>query len=172
MLWKVEGVQPVGVQRLPNGNTFIPSYNGLLLEVDRTGKDVLRVAIDAGIGGARRLPDGRFVAFDRRFIIHLDKTGREVKRVPVAIGGAYSNEVLDNGHVLAVTPRLGGVVEFDMDGKEVGRFNQPGAAHASRLANGHTLVLMQGIKLLELDKDWKLMKETTLSAPGFRVKRR
>ena len=37
-------------------------------------------------------------------IIHLDKAGREVKRVPVAIGGAAINEVLDNGHVLAVTP--------------------------------------------------------------------
>ena len=63
VLWKLEGIAPVSVQRLPNGNTFIPC-NDLLIEVDRRGKEVFRAMV-GGIAAARRLPDGRIVAFDR-----------------------------------------------------------------------------------------------------------
>ena len=34
------------------------------------------------IVAARRLPDGRIVAFDRQYIIQLDEAGREIKQVP------------------------------------------------------------------------------------------
>ncbi len=125
-----------------------------------------------GIAAARRLPDGRIIAFDRNEIIHLDKSGKEVKRVPVMVGGAGCNEVLDNGHVLALSPGMGKFTEFDQDGKEMGRFDQQGAAHAFRLPNGHTLVLVMGTKYIELDKNWKPIKETMLEAPAFRVKQR
>ena len=80
--------------------------------------------------------------------------------------------MLDNGHVLALSPGMGNLIEFDQDGKEVGRFEQPGAAHAFRLPNGHTLVLVMGTKYIELDKNWKQIKETMLEAPAFRVKQR
>jgi HEAT repeat protein len=172
VLWKLDGIQPLGVQRLANGNTFIPC-NGLLVEVDRAGKDVLRVPWD-GIVAARRLPDGRIVAFDRQNIIQLDKAGREIKQVPAMTGGggAGCNEVLDNGHVLKLSPAIGEIVEFDMEGKEVGRFDQPGATHGFRLPNGHTLVMVEGIKYIELDEKWKPIKETVLAAPAFRVKQR
>jgi HEAT repeat protein len=170
ILWKVEGIQPVAVQRLPNGHTFIPC-NGLLLEVDRAGKDVLRVQVD-GVAAARRLADGRIVAFDRRSVIQLDKMGRELKRTPVNIGGAGCNEVLDNGHVLALSPAMGNLTEFDAEGTEVARFEQPGASHGFRLANGHTLVMVEGAKYIEVDKQWKPIKETALAAPAFRVKQR
>ncbi len=53
VLWKLDGVLPVSVQRLPNGNTFIPC-NDALIEVDRRGKDVLRATV-AGIVAAHRL---------------------------------------------------------------------------------------------------------------------
>jgi HEAT repeat protein len=170
ILWQKTRLQPLGVQRLANGNTFIPC-NGLLLEVDRAGKEVLRAQLP-GVVAARRLHDGRIVAFDRGNVIQLDKAGREVKRTPVMVGGAGCNEVLDNGHVLVLSPGIGNMIEFDMDGKEVGRFEQQGAAHAFRLANGHTLVTVQGSKYVELDKKWKPLKETALPAPTFRVKRR
>jgi HEAT repeat protein len=170
VLWKLEGITPVGIQRLPSGNTFIPC-NGQIIEVDRAGKEVLRAPVN-GIAAARRLPDGRIVAFDRNEIIQLDKAGKEVKRVRVMVGGAGCNEVLDNGHVLALSPGMGNLTEFDQDGKEVGRFEQPGAEHAFRLPNGHTLVLVMGTKYLELDKNWKSIKETMLEAPAFRVKQR
>jgi HEAT repeat protein len=169
VLWKLEGIAPVSVQRLPNGNTFIPC-NDLLIEVDRRGKEVFRAMV-GGIMAARRLPDGRIIAFDNgREIIQLDKAGKEVKRVAVMCGCAGSNEVLDNGHVLALSPGMGTLIEFDQDGNEVGRFDQPGAAHAFRLPNGHTLVMVRGTKYIELDKDWQQIKETALTGDVFRVK--
>ena len=161
VLWKLEGIAPVSVQRLPNGNTFIPC-NDLLIEVDRRGKEVLRAMV-AGIAAARRLPDGRIVAFDRNEIIQLDKAGKEVKRSPVMVGGAGCNEVLDNGHVLALSPGMGNLTEFDQDGTEINHFDQPGAAHAFRLPNGHTLVTVMGTKYVELDKNWQQIKETPLT---------
>jgi hypothetical protein len=137
--------------------------------VNRSGKDVLRAMV-GGIVAARRLPDGRIVAFDRNEIIQLDKAGQEVKRVAVMCGGAGCNEVLDNGHVLALSPAIGNMIEFDQDGTEVGRFEQPDAAHAFRLPNGHTLVMVRGTKYIELDKDLKQIKETELTGDVFRVK--
>ncbi len=173
VLWqhKVDG--PLCVQRLPNGNTFIVAVN-VIFEVDRAGKLVLSVTVGGARGAAaRRLKDGRIVAFDRNNVIQLDKTGREVKRIPVmGVGGAGCNEVLDNGHVLVLSPGMGNITEFDEDGKVVGSFDLPGASHGFRLANGHTLVTVEQNKFVELDKNWKPVKETPLTAPAFRVKRR
>ena len=171
MLWKVEGIQPISVQRLANGNTFIPC-NGLLVEVDRAGKDILRVPVSGMIVAAHRLPDRRIIAFDRQYIIHLDAAGRPIKQISVMTGGGGNNELLDNGHLLSLSPGFGDITEFDMEGKEVGRFAQPGALHGFRLPNGHTLVLVQGTKYIELDEKWKPLKETMLATPAFRVKRR
>jgi len=180
VLWKVEGIQPISVQRLPNGNTFIPC-NNLLVEVDRAGKDILRVPAGGQAGldrivAARRLPDRRIVAFERGTIIQLDEAGREIKRAQAVtggvIGGAGCNEVLENGHVLVLSPGLGNITEFDMEGKAVGSFDLPQAMHGFRLPNGHTLVLGMGTKSVELDENWKPIKETMLEALAFRVKRR
>jgi HEAT repeat protein len=169
VLWKLEGIAPVSVQRLPNGNTFIPC-NDVLIEVDRRGKEVFRAMV-GGIMAARRLPDGRIIAFDNgREIIQLDKAGKEVKRSPVMVGGAGCNEVLDNGHVLTLSPGMGNCTEFDQDGNEINRFDQQGAAHAFRLPNGHTLVMIRGTKYVELDKNWQQIKETALTGDVFRVK--
>ena len=54
--------------------------------------------------------------------------------------------------------------------QEVNRFDQQGAANAFRLPNGHTLVLVMGTKYIELDKNWKPIKETALTGDVFRVK--
>ncbi len=172
VLWKIEGIQPVSVQRLANGNTFIPC-NGLLLEVDRAGTEVMRLPMPGrGIAAAHRLPDGRIVAFDRQTIIQLDRSGRQLKQVSVMTGGGGTNEILDNGHVLSLSPGFGDITEFDMDGKELGRFKQPEASHGFRLPNGHTLVLVNGTKYIELDQNWNKLKETALATPALRVKQR
>jgi HEAT repeat protein len=168
VLWKLEGVTPVSVQRLPNGNTFIPC-NDVLVEVDRRGKEVLRVMV-AGVAAAHRLPTGSIVAFDRSEIIQFDKAGNEVKRSQVMVGGAGCNEVLDNGHVLTLSPGMGNCTEFDQDGNEINRFDQQGVTHAHRLPNGHTLVTIRGTKYVELDKNWQQIKETPLTGDAFRVK--
>jgi hypothetical protein len=171
ILWQKEVSGPLNVQRLRNGNTFI-ACQIQLLEVDRAGKEVMKIALRRAITAARKLPDGRFVAFDRRQVILLDKSGREVKSTSVNCGGAGRNEVLDNGHVLALSPGIGNIIEFDVEGNEVGRFDVPGAAHGFRLPNGNTLVTTEAGKCLEIDRTWKkVVKETALPNPAFRVKR-
>jgi hypothetical protein len=84
----------------------------------------------------------------------------------------HQAKVLDNGHVLALSPGNGNLIEFDIDGKVVNRFDIPGAAHGFRLPNGHTLVTVGGSKYIELDRKWQPIKETSLPTPAFRVKRR
>jgi HEAT repeat protein len=172
VLWQKQIQQPLSVQRLRNGNSFITCPTQLI-EMDRAGKEVQKVMLNRGVKAARRLPDGHIVAFSfGNEVVHLDRTGRELKRTPVDCGGAGVNEVLDNGHVLALSPGNGNIIEFDIDGKVVNRFDVQGAAHGFRLPNGHTLVTVGGTKYIELDKKWQPVKETTLPTPAFRVKRR
>ena len=138
------------------------------------GKDILRVPVSE-IVAARRLPDRRIVAFDRARIssssTRPDERSSEFSND--WCGGAGCNEVLDNGHVLALSPGIGNITEFDMEGKEVGRFEQPGASHGFRLPNGHTLVTVDGNQVRragqELEADQRddaggtgLPRETTL----------
>jgi HEAT repeat protein len=172
VLWKVEVNQPLSVQRLANGNTFI-TCNSLLLEVDRGGKEVLRLQSSGMFyAAARRLSDGRIIAFDRRNIIQLDRSGRQLKQTRVSTGGGGTNEITDEGHVLSLSPGIGNITEFDMEGKELGRFNAEGASYGFRLPNEHTLVVVNDTKYIELDKDWKQLKETALAQPAVRVKQR
>jgi HEAT repeat protein/outer membrane protein assembly factor BamB len=175
ILWKYEVNEPVCVQRLKNGNTFIVcgdrGGDGRIIEVDRGGKEVLSIA--GPVCAARRLADGKIVAFDRRSVIQYDATGKFLKSTPVQCGGAGWNEVLDNGHVFALSPGAGNVIEFDADGTELGRFNYQGAYNAFRLPNGHTLVTHQnGREYLEVDEKWKLVKTTALETPTLKVRQR
>ena len=184
VLWKVEGIQPISVQRLANGNTFIPCSN-LLVEVDTGRQGHFAGACGRADAGFRArivaAPQDCWRPADRRLaergtIVQLDEAGREIKRVRALtgglIGGGGCNEVLDNGHVLVLSPGVGNITEFDMEGKAVGSFDLPQAAHGFRLPNGHTLVLGMGTKSVELDENWKPIKETMLEALAFRVKRR
>jgi HEAT repeat protein len=170
ILWRKEVANPLSVQRLRNGNTFIVCRTELL-EVGRSGKEVLKIERPQGIAAARKLPDGQIVGYDGRVFL-LDRTGQELKATQVRAGGAGCNEALDNGHVLVSSPGMGSLIEFDADGKEVNRFSMRGVTHGFRLANGHTLVTINGTRYVELDEKWQPLKETPLEAPTFRVKQR
>ena len=171
VLWKVEGIQPVCVQRLPNGNTFIPCN-----EHAHRGEPGRQRGVPsrpcAGVAAARRLPDGRIVAFDRNAVIQLDKAGKEVKRVGVMIGGAGCNEVLDNGHVLTLSPGMGNMTEFDQGWKANWRFRA--ARSRSRFPSAERAYVGHGARneVLGTDEKFKPIKETALPAPAFRVKQR
>ncbi len=55
ILWQKQIVQPVRVQRLPNGNTFIATLTGSLMEVDRSGKEIYNVLnVPGGLVDAAR----------------------------------------------------------------------------------------------------------------------
>jgi hypothetical protein len=73
---------------------------------------VQKVSLTQGVVAARKLSDGRMVAFSNgNEVVQLDRTGRELKRTQVMCGGAGCNEVLDNGHVLALSPGNGNIIE-------------------------------------------------------------
>jgi len=171
VLWQKPVPQPLSTQRLRNGNVLIVCARQLI-EVSRAGKDVQKIELTSPIVAGRKLADGRFVCFDSATVIQLDKKGRGLKRTRVECGGAGCNEVLENGHVLVSSPGFGNLIEFDADGKLVNQFDRSGVAHGFRLPNGHTLVTINGNKLVELDRKWKPIKETNLTVPAFRVKGR
>src|SRR5262249_868226 len=140
-------------------------------EVDRGGKEVQTIELGQAIVAARRLPDRQIVAFDGNQVIRFDKSGREIKRTALNVFNSGCGEVLDNGHVLVACPLLGGLVEYNADGKEVGRLNLPGILQSFRLPNGHTLVLLGPRKVVEFDEKWEQVQETPLANPTDRVKR-
>jgi HEAT repeat protein len=171
ILWQKEVPQPCNVQRLRNGNTFIACADRLI-EVNRAGVEVLKIPVqEGGVASARKLQNGKFAAYAHGQLIQFDRKGRQLKTVGTP-SGAGCIEVLDNGHIISAFPGAGECIEYDTDGKEVGRLNVAGASHGFRLRNGHTLVNIEGRKFLELDKNWKQIKQTDLKAPASRVKGR
>jgi hypothetical protein len=170
ILWQKAAPGPVNVQRLRNGNTFIACFNQLI-EVNRAGQEVLRIA-GQGIRAARKLSDGRIVTYELGQLIQRDPKGNLLKSVRLDAGGGGCNEILDNGHALICSPGFGNLIEFNPDGQVVQQFNVSGAAHGYRLPNGHTLLTINGTRYVELNAKWQQVKETPLTPPAFRVKRR
>jgi hypothetical protein len=144
VVWERElPANPVAVQRLPKGNTFIACRNRLM-EVDRDGKDVWSARRPVrDVVGARRHADGSIVLVTHDgFCRWLDAAGKEVSCFPV--GGPHvmgvGIDVMPNRRVLV--PRFGEdrVTEFDGAGAVIWDAAVPGPASAERLRNGHTLV--------------------------------
>jgi HEAT repeat protein len=139
---KVRGVL-VGARRLPDGNTFIVTWNRISV-VNRDGAEVHGVNVPDGQAyAAARRRDGRIGVATSAGQFVLFAAGEEVKSFP--LGGKLMSigsniEVLPDGHVLAPLYSPGKVVELDGDGRLVWEAAFPAASSVLRLANGHTLV--------------------------------
>jgi hypothetical protein len=168
VLWKYPVNEPLSAQRLSNGHTFIVCP-GSMIEVDRAGREVMNLPMN--IACARRMADGKIVAFDRQNVMVLDSQGQLQKTARCNCGGGGNNEIMDNGHVLALSPGNGNIIEFDQDGAEVGHYDYQGAGYGFRIPGGHVFVTHQsGNEFLELDENWKLLKTTTLDSQTTKVK--
>jgi HEAT repeat protein len=164
---------PMSVERLRNGNTFIVCRDRLI-EVDRAGREVIKIERPHDIMSGRKLPSGQIVCVtNNRQVLRLDRTGRAVKTFVTANVFFNTNEILDNGHVLIPLAWMNHVLELDGDGKEVARFTAMQPNHAVRLPNGNTLVASQNgaPKLYEFDRKGKQIAETTVGVYTFRVRR-
>jgi HEAT repeat protein len=167
---------PVGVQRLANGNTFIAS-NGQFFEVDKAGKEVSVINRPQGdIMAAYKTRDGQIVALTGQgTCIRMDATGKELKSFGIGgnvnLGGL---ELLANGRILVAMQNNNKVVEFDQDGKSVWEASVAMPSSACRLPNGNTLVASYNqMKLLELDRAGKVVSETTTQGiRPWKVRRR
>ncbi len=178
IIWEANVPQAFRVQRLPNGNTFVACHN-VLMEVDRTGKEVNRLPLPAEwLFDAVRLRDGQTALFNNQgFYSRLDASGKEVKKVHAPFNfatGMNAAEVLPNDHVIIASWSTSKVFEYDADGKTTMEADIPQATGFFRLSNGHTLVACQNQgRVVELDPAGKVVREMKdLKCHPYRVSRR
>jgi outer membrane protein assembly factor BamB len=178
ILWQKQILQnPIACQRLPNGNTFIATYQSVM-EVTRTGKEVY--AYNHGpnffIFGAHKLRNGHILCISAQgAIIELDAAGKEIKSTQVTNSGGWCGvEGLPGGHILVAVTSNNKVVELDATGKEIWRCTTvQGPCSATRLPNGNTLVAsMANQRVVEVDRLGKTVWEQRTDGRPFRAHRR
>jgi len=167
---------PIGVQRLPNGNTFVVTQNRLA-EYNRKGEEVYAFNGPA-IFRARKLNNGEiiFVTNTGRLTRMNAKTQKEIASFDVGNPATLfgSMDVLPNGNILMPQYSANRVVEFDRNGKMVGtplQINQPSSA--VRLPNGNTLVgCLNNQMVVEFDRTGKQIWTHRTNGTVFNVRRR
>jgi HEAT repeat protein len=178
VLWSKEGLpgQPVNVQRLSNGNTFIAT-DQQLVEVDRTGKEVYSINnVPGGITAAYRLRGGTIVCLAQSGqCLLMDTTGKQLKQFASNRQAGWTSglDLLSNGHILITQPDRNKVVEYDAEGKLIVEVDAPLATTASALPNGHFLVAShQAQRAFEVDRTGKVVWEHKGPGNIFRARRR
>ena len=133
VVWEVQtGGNPIGVQKLPNGNVFVVTQNRLA-EYDRNSKEVFsHQRPQHDIVRGRKLRNGEVALLTNNGpFIRLDAKGQKVLKtfnVPPMHTPFGSMDVLANGHVLIPDFQRHRVVEYDADGKEYERSTCNGPA--------------------------------------------
>lgn len=160
------GGNPIAVQRLANGNTFI-AMQGRLAEVDRNKTEVWSYQRQQpDIVRAKKLPNGEvvfihhnnFAGNNTSTCVRIDgRTKETIKSFPVAAIQTFygSIDVLPNGNIIIPHYPTHAVREYDPNGGQVKAFsglNWPNAVQ--RLPNGHTLVTSYSSReIVEFDAD-------------------
>lgn len=176
-IWAVQVNQPVNVQRLTNGNTFVVGRAGLA-EFDRDQKQTFtfnRQQYDIVSGQKTRNGEYLFLTQQGQ-IIRLDKEGKQSKvyavgRVPYW-GGM---EIQSNGKVLYTQGN--GIAELDLaTGESTQVVSYPNGSSCQRLPNGNVLVCgMNKMEVVELDRNGKKIweyKSTDQNTRPWRAHRR
>lgn len=182
------------VQALPNGNLMLTEAGAKprLLEIDRSGKTVVEIAIQCQTQNhhmesrmARKLANGNYL------VPHLlDRVVREYKADGSVAWEAKTPDEpkecwpftairLENGNTLVNLTHGNRTVEFDPSGKIVWQvtnddlgaplFRDP--CGAQRLPNGNTVIASygmggKGVKLFELTREKKVVWTWTSDRPG------
>src|SRR5262249_36111145 len=106
---------PVLAQRMPNGNTFITTMSGGVIEVNRDGKEVSSRKDLGSLRAAWKYRDGRIaVVTDGAVYRRFDPSGKEEKSytVSLSIGNSIGGiDFLPGGGLLAVQNDR--VIEYD-----------------------------------------------------------
>jgi HEAT repeat protein len=165
-----------GVQRLPNGNTFIVTRNQLL-EVDREGKQVSAVERPSlDVMAARKLRNGEIVLLTLAgMCTRLDASGKELAHFPA--GATYiiglNVDAVPGGRVLVPQYSQSKVVEFDAEGQKVWEHETPNPNSVVRLPSGNTLIgSMVSQRAVEVDRGGKEVWEYKAEGRLMRVRRR
>jgi HEAT repeat protein len=174
VLWEKKlSDSPIHAQRLPGGATFVATRR-LLLEVDRSGKEVVRYHSPHTIITARRFRDGRIGCIEKGSYLELDASGKETKRFAVGVGVYTTNALtlLPHGHLLITSYGGGTVQEYDPSGKVVWQVSTSRPLCALRLPGGNTLVSSQDMVLVELDRAGKEVSRREAQGHPCQIRRR
>jgi hypothetical protein len=178
VIWSKEGLpsQPVNVQRLPNGNTFIATDQHII-EVDRTGKELYTINnVPGGITAAYRARNGNIICLAQvGQCVIMDTTGKQLKQFASNRNAGWTSgiDLLSNGHVLIAQPDRNKAAEYDLDGKLIVEVDAPMITTASGLPNGHFLIAShQGQRAFEVDRSGKVVWEHKGTGNLFRARRR
>lgn len=166
--------QPVTAQRLPNGNTFIVTYNELL-EVTPTNKVIYSHSGRAMIFHGQKLRNGNMVyVTGNSQVVELDPAGKQIRSINVGnTSGWASVEKLPNSHYLVALYSGRKVVEVDENGKVFWECACESPGHATRLRNGNTLVAsIEGRKVLEYNRAGEVVWSKQTQGRPFHARRR
>jgi HEAT repeat protein len=144
ILWQKAVELPVNAQRLPNGNTFIATHRGSVLEVDRTGKEIYAINhIPGNVQAGYRTPRGLiFCTTQNGQCLLLDAAGKQLKSFASGHDNTRAGALvlLPGGRLLVAQHDAGKVVEFDGAGNRMRQWDAPAVVTATPLPNGHLLV--------------------------------
>lgn len=166
----------VGCQRLPNGNTVVVAYNKVY-ELDRQGKEVrtlFKPPADETMYSGQKLPNGNVLYIgSREKLTEVSPDGKVVRELPVSISGIglVRAEVVNGGWMIGTTSDL---ILLNMKGEITWRSAAAArASSAQRLPGGNVLVSSDtNNKMMEVDRNGKLVWEKTVLGNPVRVRRR
>jgi hypothetical protein len=154
-IWAETFNQPIGLQRLSNGNLVIIGRHQIV-EWDRNRKAVATITRPQfDIVAGARLPNGEFAVYIQAGqIVKYDKKGTMGESFAPGGRGHYNStmQVLPNGKLLVTQQRA--VAEVDLVKKEtktVLTLNNFVPTSAQRLPNGNILVASQNSQVAEMD---------------------
>ena len=178
---KIINGNPLAVQRLPNGHTFIVQQNRLL-EVDRQGKEVYQMDRPMfDIFRARKLRNGEVVFITAQGVLHrIDPKGNKTIRTfnVGPMGSQFGSfDVLPNGNFLVAVYGTQEVVEFDPNGNAKWRKDVrqlvPWPTSVQRLPNGNTLVSSQSSRrVVEINRQGQEVWSLNADGQVFMAHRR
>jgi hypothetical protein len=176
ILWEHKVNTPIACARLPNGHTFIGTNHSLHV-VTPDHAEVMTYTPEPGffIHSVQRLRNGHMVCVSMDGTVReIDAAGKVFRTVTLPVRGSWSGvEGVPGGNYLAVNNGQGLVVEMDVSGKEVWRYQHAGTCYASRLPNGNTLIVNNTSGVSEVNREGKTVgEETKIASSLWRAHRR
>jgi hypothetical protein len=175
ILWQHAVSTPIACQRLAGGDTFIAT-NHRAFVVTPSGKETFSYATEPAffIHSAQRLPNGHVACVSMAGSVReIDTASKVVCSVDLPISGGWSGiEGVAGDRYLVVNNTQGKVLEIDRKGKAVWEYTTPGACYASRLPNGHTLVVSNASGLQEVDRKGSVLWRREITTSLWRAHRR
>jgi hypothetical protein len=173
IIWQKNIGSPVNVQRFANGNTFIVSQNGTIVEVDRNGKEVLNIPNLGSITAGYKTAKGEIFAILSNTCVRFNATGKRLHQFTMNGSPSWVSgiDVLKNGRILITLPEK--VTEYDTTGKLHLEVHVNQITTATGLPNGNILAACHnGNRLAEVDRKGKVIWEHRGSPTPFRARGR